>query len=187
MNRKQTYSEQELVAGCIRNERRFQETLYRKYFPKMMAMCLRYTNDRDIAMQIVNNGFLRVFKKIEQFSFKGSLEGWIRRLVYHSVSDYFKQHSKYVRFLILEERDDKVKQSALDDLYFQDILRLVDMLPAATKEVFRLFAIEGYTHAEIAKQQGISVGTSKWHLSAARKRLKELLEQNNDRFLKVVS
>lgn len=186
MNKQKTYSEQDLVAGCVRNERRFQELLYRQYFPKMMGMCMRYTKDRDIAMQIVNNGFLRVFKKIDQFSFKGSLEGWIRRLVYHSVSDYFKKHSKYARFLILEERDDSIRQTALDDLYFQDVLRLVDMLPAATKEVFRLFAIEGYSHKEIAKQQGISVGTSKWHLSAARKRLKELLEQNDDRFLKVV-
>ena len=93
MNKQKTYSEQDLVAGCVRNERRFQELLYRQYFPKMMGMCMRYTKDRDIAMQIVNNGFLRVFKKIDQFSFKGSLEGWIRRLVYHSVSDYFKKHS----------------------------------------------------------------------------------------------
>ena len=186
MKEQKTYSEQDLVAGCVRNERRFQELLYRQYFPKMMSMCMRYTNDRDIAMQIVNNGFLRVFKKINQFSFKGSLEGRIRRLVYHSVSDYFKKHSKYVRFLVLEERDDSIRQTALDDLYFQDVLSLVDMLPAATKEVFRLFAIEGYSHAEIAKRQGISVGTSKWHLSAARKRLKELLEQNKDSSLSIV-
>lgn len=169
------------MAGCIRNDRRFQEALYRQHFPKMMAMCMRYTNERDVAMQIVNNGFLRVFKKISQFSFKGSLEGWIRRLMYHSVSDYFKQHSKYVRFLILEERDDAIRQNALDDLYFQDVLGLVEALPPATKRVFCLFAIEGYTHPEIAEQLSISVGTSKWHLAAARKRLKALLnERNND-------
>lgn len=177
--RNRNYSEKELVEGCLRNERNFQELLYRSYFDTMMSMCMRYTDDRDTAMEIVNNGFLRVFKKLNTFSFKGSLEGWIRKLVYHSLSEYFKQNSRYLQFLVFEERDANINENALGKLYEEDLLKLVDTLPPATQHVFRLYAIDGYTHPEISKMSGISVGTSKWHLSAARDRLKQLIEKNN--------
>ena len=96
----QPLSERDLVEGCVRNDRIFQERLYRRFFPTMMQMCMRYASDRDEAMLIVNNGFLRVFQKIDTFAFKGSLEGWIRRLVFHSLSDYFKKQPKNVHFLL---------------------------------------------------------------------------------------
>ncbi len=172
--------ERKLVEGCIRNDRYSQELLYRKHFDTMMRMCVRYTEDREIAMEIVNNGFLRVFKKLHTFSFKGSLEGWIRKLVYHSLSEYFKKNSKYLQFIVLEDRDSSIKEHALNKIYEEDLLKLVDQLPPATKEVFRLFAIEGFTHKEIANKIGISDGTSKWHLSVARKRLKQLIRQTNE-------
>ena len=174
------YTEQELVEGCTRNERRAQEVLYRRFFPEMMRMTRRYTRDEDIAIEIVNNGFLRVFKKIDTFSFKGSLEGWVRRLVFHSISDYFKQQPKNVHFLVWEEWDSRNEGNpALPNLYLEDLLGMVDQLPPATKNVFYLYAIDGYTHAEIGKHLGMSEGTSKWHLNAARKRLKELIAQQN--------
>ena len=175
---KKTYSDQELVQGCAKNDRQFQELLYRKYFSSMMYMCLRYTEDRDIAMQIVNNGFLRAYKKIDSFSFKGSLEGWIRKIVYHSLSDYYKKHSKYLQFLVLEEREEAIPDTALSNMYAEDILGMVDELPPATKKVFQLYAIEGYAHKEIAVKLGISEGTSKWHLSTARKTLKRLINKS---------
>ncbi len=178
--RQKKYTERELVEGCIQNDRYCQELLYRKHFDTMIRMCMRYTEDRDIAMEIVNNGFLRVFKKLDTFSFKGSLEGWIRKLVYHSLSEYYKKHSKYLQFIVLEERDKPINDHALSKIYEEDLLKLVDQLPPATKEVFRLFAIEGFTHKEIAKRVNISEGTSKWHLSAARKRLKQLIEQTKE-------
>lgn len=177
MPKPEQYSEQELVEGCVRNDRLFQEMLYRRYFPAMLRMCLRYAGDRDTAMEIINTGFLRVFKKIETFSFKGSLEGWIRKLVFHSLADYYKKHNRQVHFLDIADRDAPVPNEALQNLYFEDILSLVDRLPAATREVFYLYAIEGYTHPEIADRVNISVGTSKWHLSAARKKLKQLIQE----------
>jgi len=131
-------------------------------------------------MDIVNNGFLRVFKKLHTFKFKGSLEGWIRRLVYHSISEHFKRNAKYIQHIVLEEKDDSCRENAYQNLFFEDILKMVDRLPPATKDVFKLYAIEGYTHAEIAVNLGISEGTSKWHLSNARTKLKSMLEQNND-------
>lgn len=175
---KKTYSDQELVQGCAKNDRKFQELLYRKYFSSMMYMCLRYTEDRDIAMQIVNNGFLRAFKKIDSYAFKGSLEGWIRKIVYHSLSDYYKKHAKYVQFLVLEEKEKAIPDTALSNMYAEDILGMVNELPPSTKQVFQLYAIEGYAHKEIAEKLGISEGTSKWHLSAARKTLKRLINKS---------
>ena len=173
--RPEQYSDRDLVEGCLGNDRFSQEMLYRKYFPAMMRMIQRYTQDREAAMDILNTGFLRVFKKLDTFAFSGSLEGWIRRLIFHSLSDYFKKHSRQVYFLELEDRDAPLKEGALSKLYFEDILKLVEMLPDATREVFYLYAIEGYTHVEIAKKANISVGTSKWHLSNARKKLKQLI------------
>ena len=152
MHKTQRITDEELVAGCVNNDRRFQEALYRKYFASMMRMCMRYTEDRNTAMDIINNGFMRVFKKIESYSFKGSLEGWIRRIVYHSLSEYFKQHNRYVQFMVFEERDSSVAEEALENIYAEDILKIVDTLPPATKRVFQLYDIEGFSHVEIAKK-----------------------------------
>ena len=172
-----TYTNEQLIEGCRRNERQWQERLYRQFFPTMMRTAMRYTSDKDTAMMIVNNGFLRVFQKIDKYTFQGSFEGWVRRIVYHSVSDYFKKHSKYLHFLVFEERDEQTKSGALQNLYAEDIMDAVCELPPATQEVFRLYAIEGYTHKEVGEMLNISDGTSKWHLASARKQLKELLKK----------
>ena len=172
---KRTYTDEELVAGCVANERIWQERFYRRFFPTMMDMSLRRTNDREEAMTIVNNGFLRVFKKIHLYSFKGSLEGWVRRLVWHSLADHFRGKPKSIHFLVFEERDEVASGSPAQNLYFDDLVKMVDLLPNATRDVFRLYAIEGFSHKEIGQRLGISDGTSKWHLSSARKKLKELI------------
>lgn len=172
---KKNYTEQELVEGCTHNERRAQEALYRRFFPEMMRMCRRYTRDEDTAIEIVNNGFLRVFKKIHTFAFKGSLEGWVRRLVYHSMADHFRDNARYLHFLVLEDRDEAIPERGHEVFYEEDILRAVRTLPPVSQEVFRLYAIEGYSHAEIAASLSMSEGTSKWHLSTARQKLREIL------------
>ena len=178
--RKKEYTEKELIEGCIQNDRFFQERLYKKYFANMMYMCMRHTQDKEQSMEIVNDGFLRAFKKIDKYSFKGSLEGWIRKIVYHCLCDYFKKHSRYLQFLVLEERDDSIDEQALSHMYVEDILKMVDDLPPATKRVFQYYAIEGYSHKEIAKRLSISEGTSKWHLAAARQKLKQMINQQNN-------
>lgn len=173
---KKTYTDQELVEGCVLNDRRAQEALYRRFFPEMMRMCMRYARDEDTAIEMANNGFLRVFKKLHTFAFRGSLEGWVRRLVYHSMADYFRDNERYLHFLVLEEYDKAIPESTHDPFCEEDILKAVRTLPPVSQEVFRLYAIEGYSHAEIADNLGISEGTSKWHLSTARQKLREQLE-----------
>ena len=141
----------------------------------MIGMCLRYTQDKNLAMEIVNSGFLRVFKKLHTFQFTGSLEGWIRKIVFHALADHFKKKSSNIHFLEIEQGDKPTNNYVLEGLYAEDILKLIDKLPDATRRVFILYAIEGYKHHEIGKTLGISVGTSKWHLSEARKKLKSFL------------
>lgn len=172
---KKKYTEEEMVAGCVANDRRAQEELYKRFFPEMMRMCMRHTKDENKAIEIVNIGFLRVFKKLHTFAFKGSLEGWVRRLVYHSIADYFRDNARYTHFLVFEEKDEQVPEQSHARFYEQDILTEVGKLPRMSQEVFRLYAIEGYNHAEISAALGISEGTSKWHLSTARQKLREQL------------
>lgn len=141
-------------------------------------MCIRYVRDKDKAVAIVNDGFMKVFKKIHQFEHKGSLEGWIRRIVFHAMSDALKKEAKYLKFMVFEDYDYTVQKGPLDNLYEEDILKLVEQLPSASADIFVLFAIQGYAHKEIAELKNISVGTSKWHVSDARKKLKDLIKAN---------
>lgn len=174
---KKTDIERKLVEGCVKNDRRCQEQLYRKYFPVMQRMCRRYSQKDEEVLEILNTGFLRVFTKLHTFSFKGSLEGWIRRLIFHSLADYYRKNDKKLHFMEVEDWDGSSNAKSLDSLYYEDIISLVDRLPKATRQVFLLYAIEGFTHVEIGKQLGISSGTSKWHLSNARKKLRVLLNK----------
>lgn len=145
----------------------------------MIALCFRYTSDEDKALTMLNDGFLKVFQKINTFEGRGSFEGWVRRLVFNSISDYFRKENKYVKLLLFEEAEKKEENLVLDRLYYNDLLKLVESLPGNTHKVFQLYAIEGYNHREISEMLNISEGTSKWHLSEARRKLKELLISNN--------
>ena len=178
------YSDAELVSGCKTNDRIFQEALYRKYFRTMMSMCRRYTNDSEIAMTICNDGFLKVFKKIDTFSFKGSLEGWIRRIVYRCMSDHFRRDSKYIQFMVFDEVEKSDTSEIIPGLFFEDLLKLLDKLPGKSEKVFRLYAIEGFNHREIGETLGISENTSKWHLSNARKKLQQLLKEQTKEYVR---
>ena len=142
----------------------------------MMSMCMKYTKDEDKALLILNDGFLKVFQKINTFRSEGSLEGWIRRLIYHTMADFYKKEKSYIRFIQFEMPEDRQAPATQSDaLEFQDLIRLLDRIPDRSAEVFRLFAIEGYSHEEISEKMHISAGTSKWHLSHARERLRTII------------
>lgn len=181
MKKKRTYTEEQLIEGSRRNDRFFQELLYRKYAPTMLAMCYRHTKDKHEALEIVNNGFLKVFQKLDQYGGQGSFEGWIRTIVFRSLSDFFRKKNRSIRFLELDHRDELKEVSPLQDLYFEDLLAMIQKLPEQARQVFSLYAIEGYTHKEIAELLDMKEGTSKWYLSEARKQLKQLVNQYNNR------
>ncbi len=174
IKRHSSYTEEELILGCRKNDRDIQEALYLKYFDTMLRMCMRYTSREDAAVDIVNNGFLKVFKKIDSYESRGSLEGWIRRCVYHCLCDFFRKEKREIRFLEMKDHaHPSVSNSGLPSLYMEDLLEIIEDLPDISKRVFTLFAIEGYSHKEIGVKLEMSEGTSKWHVSNARKLLKE--------------
>jgi RNA polymerase sigma factor (sigma-70 family) len=170
-----------LIEGCIAQNRACQEKLYKMMYPKMMAMVRRYFdhNRYEQAEEIMNNGFLRVFQKIDTFKFEGSFEGWVRKIIYHSISDYVRQNIKYMEKTVLVERDEVIDNNVASKLSYDEIIKHVQSLPATSRIVFNMYALDGYNHREIAETLKISEGTSKWHLFEARKILKTKLNKNN--------
>lgn len=142
-----------------------------------MALVKRYIDFDEQAEEVINNGFLRAFQKIGQYTFQGSFEGWLRKIVFHAVSDYVKQHMKYREKTVLVEKDALIHKDHAERLYYNQLLELVQSLPGATRTVFNLYVMEGFPHKEIGKMLGISEGTSKWHLSEGRRMLKDKIEK----------
>lgn len=176
-------SEKDLIKACQNNDRKAQEMLYRKYFVLVKSICLRYTQDEDKLVSIINDSFLKVFKGIKKYNSTGSFEGWIRRTSFNALSDYFRKDNRYTKVTSFEITEQAQESEAIDDLYYADLLEIVDMLPDMTKVVFRKYAIEGYTHKEIGEALGFSDGTSKWHLFEARKKLKNILKNRGSKIM----
>ncbi|MBN8669803.1 MAG: RNA polymerase sigma factor [Flavipsychrobacter sp.] len=175
----QTNELQELIHGCARNERGAQEKLYHLFYPRMMGVVRRYIDHTEQAEEVLNNGFLRAFQKIDQYTFQGSFEGWLRKIVFHAVSDYVKQNSRYNEKIMLVEKDQYIEKDHADRMYYNELLEMVQSLPVATRSVFNMYVMEGLSHKEIGKVLGISEGTSKWHLSEGRRILKDKIEKLN--------
>jgi RNA polymerase sigma-70 factor (ECF subfamily) len=176
---KETGIDNSILDKCAQNDRKAQELVYRKYFDSMIRMCQRYTQDEDELITIVNDGFLKVFKKIDQFERKGSFEGWIRRCVFTSLSDFFRKKKEGIYFMEVPDNKSEVS-TALDKMYFEDIVNHIQKLPDNTKNVFIKYCIEGYNHKEIAEIMNMSEGNSKWHLHQAKKMLQNFITQDND-------
>ena len=170
------HSEQELIDGCIRNSRKFQEELYLRYFDRMFGMCLRHTDNEETAMSIMNDGFLNVFKNISGFRGEGNLESWIKKIVFNRIADHYRVKKNNIKYVELTE--ERSYDDTFDNFDYELITKLIKKLPERDREVFIMHAIEGYSHAEIAEMMNISAGTSKWYLSNARKTLKEMLLKN---------
>lgn len=148
-------------------------------------------NDPEEAMMVVNNAFLRAFKKIELYRAYGSLGAWLRRLLFNAIADYYRSRSNGKESPETVENIGKrliMNSPALSDLYYKDLIDIVRQLPDLTRDVFTLFAIEGFSHSDIAEMLDIPEGSSKWQLHQARKILKAKLAQRDemDRKLKVI-
>lgn len=184
-----TPEENDLVEKCIKQNHHAQKILYDKYFNKMMAICLRYLKSEDDAAEALSNAFLKVFAKIKQYKSEGSLEGWIKKIVINSAIDFVRSNKAYRdKFVPTEEFSsyDSTEESdsspdSLPDagshLSTEQIFELVKELPNATRIVFNLYVIDEFAHKQIAENIGISEGASRWHLSNAKKLLREKINQ----------
>jgi len=173
---------QGIIEGCKRDDRKAQEQLYRNYYKAMMNLCLRYTKNETDALDVLNTGFYKVYKSIRSFdAARASLYTWIRAIVINSCLDFIKAKQALSGSGELEQAADiHVPPAAISNMSATAILKLVRELPPATQAVFNLYVMDGYNHAEIAKLTGTSEGTSKWHLSEARKKLQKMINEQKD-------
>ncbi len=172
----QTSELESLIQGCVRNERTAQERVYQLFYARMMAVVRKYIDQTEVAEEIVNNGFLRAFQKINLYNFQGSFEGWIRKIVFRAVCDYVKTADKPGTQIALTETHEYVSSEDASRLEYDELLGMVQQLPLATRTVFNMYVLEGFNHREIREALGISEGTSKWHLSEARRQLRQRIE-----------
>ena len=164
------YSDEDLIVGCRKSKRLYQEILYRRYAKKMYGVCLSYAGDRDFAMDILQESFIKVFNKIDSFKNEGSLEGWIRRIVVNTAIDLIRQRKNINMHLKEEvlENQGYNDNNLLPRLQLQELVEFIKKLPEGARLIFNLFAMEGYTHKEIAKELQISEGTSKSQYNRAK-------------------
>ena len=139
----------QLIHQCIRNERRAQESLYKMFFNKMLAVAMRYSTDRAEAEDIMNMGFLKCFQKIETFSFQGSFEGWLRKIMVRTALDHLKAHHNYTENTLFIEKEETIDKDLGDKMYYDQLISLVQSLPHTTKTVFNLSVMEAMSHKEI--------------------------------------
>jgi len=187
--RNQNIPESDLINGCMEENRLMQEELYRRLSPKMYAVCLRYASDAEEAQDILQEGFIKVFKKLYSFRGDGSFEGWVRRIFVNTSIEHFRRRRYMQPVTDKEENSIEGKYvSALDVLAEKDILALIQQLSPGYRTVFNLYVIEGYSHKEIGDMLGISEGTSKSQLSRAKVILqgmvKEFIDQQEVRKIK---
>ncbi len=171
-------TEKQLITALKRGESRAHKVVYERFSGKMLAVCTRYCANRDDAEEVMLDGFMRVFEKIEQFREDGSFEGWVRRVMVTESLMFLRKNKQWRQEIPLEEVTVEPNYDWADTAVNEnDLLRMVNQLPDGYRTVFNLYAIEGYNHAEIAETLGISEGTSKSQLSRARMMLQANLKK----------
>ena len=166
----------QLIGGCIKQERNSQKLLYKAFYGFSMSICLRYANNREEAAEVMNQGFYKVFTRIETYDTSRPFKAWLGKIMMNVSIDYYRANLK----MAYNEELDKaeyVTDGELADrkLNYDDLLAMVQKLPNAYRTVFNLFAIEGYSHEEIGEMLNISSGTSKSNLHKARQKLKQMI------------
>jgi RNA polymerase sigma factor (sigma-70 family) len=169
--------EADLIKGCLDKNRKMQEMLYHRFSSKMYAVCLRYCKDNEDAQDLLQDGFVKIFKNLEKFRGEGSFEGWIRRIFVNTSIEHFRKSIKHntvsdTQEIIIED----TSWNALDNLAEKDIIKMIQQLSPGYRQVFNMYVIEGYSHKDIGDILGISEGTSKSQLARAKGILKKMVE-----------
>ena len=166
---------EQLIKECQQNSIKAQEQLYRLFAPKLFAVCLKYSRNRADAEDNMQDGFLLIFNKIGQYRFQGSFEGWAKRVMVNNVLQKYRTEGIFeiVTENLPEEADVEIEA---DDISMEYLMAIIQQLPDRYRMVFNLYAIDGYSHKEIAEMLGITEGTSKSNLARARIILKEKID-----------
>lgn len=172
-----------LIAMCIKQDRKAEYELYKLSYSYLMSICMRYSRDKDTASEVLNMGYLKILKNISTYKPEIPFKAWIRRIMVNTLIDEYRKNKREKEKISYVENyydssDYSDVNEALSAFNCKQIHEEINKLPEASKKVFNLFVIDGYSHREIAEMLDISEGTSKWHLNAARQKLKEQIESS---------
>ena len=172
----------QMVEGCRRRDPKAQRALYDAVSQMSMGICMRYAGSTDEAADMLNEGFLKVFSNLDKYEDTGSFDAWMKRVVCNAALDYRRMYDKGVDMVDLDEVSDNHLtdyhvNDAVAKMSSQEIVGLIQQLPAVTRTVFNMFVFEGFSHSEIAQQLNITENTSAWHVNNARTRLKNAIKQ----------
>ncbi len=170
----------EILESCKQGNRKAQRIFYERFKSKMFVVCLRYANSREDAEDVLQEGFVKVFRDLHQFKGIGSLEGWIRKVILNVALDNLRKQKKLLPTYELNDWDAGTTE---EEIVFEEgatrgLIKLMHKLPTGFRTVLNLYVLEGYTHPQIAEELGISIGTSKSQLNRAKKYMRSLLEKN---------
>ncbi len=173
-----------LLQACREHDRKAQSQLYKQCFSLLMSVCIRYKQDEEEARAVLNQGFLKILMNLDKYDLKIPFEAWTRRIMINTIIDEFRkykkerEHTQYTDFGATDTFDEQVDYNTADQLFdVEDVTYFINQLPTVTQKVFNLYIIDGYSHKEIGEMLDMTEGTSKWHLSSARKRLKAMLKE----------
>lgn len=166
------------IRACAENDRVAQRKIYESYYPVMLAIVRRYIRDEEEALDVLNQGFVKIFQKVDQYHHGNSFEGWCKRIVINTSLDHLRSSKRYKDFFSFDAimPSSQIYNDGVNNMSVDELMQIIDSISPISKVVFNMFAIDGYSHKEIAEQLNISVGTSKWHLSSARKQIQSKLK-----------
>ena len=174
-----------LLQGCIAQRRDCQQQLYQQFYGYGMSICLRYTPNGEEAVEVLNDGFMKVYQKLSDFTLGQSFRAWFRRILINTAINHYHRTKKHHHHEPIETQLDQSADTpdAVSQLSYEELYALVQQLPPVYRTVFNLYAIEGYSHEEVAKALDITVGTSKSNLSRARAQLRTMLKKTSDSYV----
>ena len=168
-----------LIEGCVKKDRKSQKELYKLYYGYALRICLRYAKNKDEAVEVVNDGFMKVFTHISRYQANQSFNSWLSTIMINTAIDQYRKRIKQLEMDELNEQHQvEDRENILSNINYEDLINLVQKLSYAYRTVFNLFAIDGYTHEEISALLQISVGSSKSNLFKARENLKKMLTEH---------
>ncbi|MEX2597298.1 MAG: RNA polymerase sigma factor [Salibacteraceae bacterium] len=175
-------SDEELIDKCLNGDQRAQKALFEKFSAKMMAVCYRYSKNHDQAEDFLQDGFLKVFSNLDKFKREGSFEGWIRRTMVNTCLDHLRRQKKEFIDVDISQAEYLVGDYAktIDPLRKEEMMKIIQGMPDGYRTVFNLYAIEGFSHQEIAEELGVSESTSKTQYRKARTYLMKLIIERDN-------
>lgn len=167
-----------LIEGCKNQDSHYQKLLYQQFYGYAMSICIRYAYSEEEAIEILNDAFLKIFKKVHLYDKSKPFKSWLRRIMINTAIDHYRKNQvHYNKQDLNEATHHTVEAEAVTDITYHELMNLVQKLSPGYRAVFNMYVVDGYNHEEIAEKLGISVGSSKSNLSRAREHLKKMVKQ----------